>query len=76
MIADPYELYRFLVTPGIEISSLLFAGDEVVWVKRRYVEDEENMPVLHHTNEIIGAYVTTGARLKLHPHTRLEKKDV
>jgi hypothetical protein len=30
------------------------------------VEEEENMPVLRHTNEVIGAFVTTGARLKLY----------
>jgi hypothetical protein len=58
MIADPQELYRFLATPGTEVTNLLFAGNEVVWVTWRYVEEEENMPVLRHTNEVIGAYVT------------------
>jgi len=29
------------------------------------VEEEENMPGLRHTNEVIGAYVTTGALLNL-----------
>ena len=66
MIADPQELFRFLATPGIEVTNLLFAGDEVVWVTWKYMEEEENMPVLRHTNEVIGAYVTTGARLKLY----------
>jgi len=66
MIADPQELFRFLATPGIELTNLLFAGDEVVWVTWKYVEEEENMPVLRHTNEVISAYVTTGARLKLY----------
>jgi hypothetical protein len=42
----------------------LFAGDEVVWSMWKYVEQEENMPGLRHTNEVIGAYVTTAARLK------------
>jgi hypothetical protein len=55
MIADPYDLYRFLATPGIEVSSLLFAGDEVVWATWRHVEEEDNMPALRHTNEVIGS---------------------
>jgi hypothetical protein len=54
--------------PGIEVTILLFAGDEVVWVTWRYVEEEENMPVLRHSNEVISAYVTTGARLKLYTY--------
>jgi len=61
MIAVTQELYRFLATPGIEVTNLLFAGDEVVWVTWKYMEEVENMPVLRHTNEVIGAYVTTGA---------------
>ena len=32
MIPDPQELYRFLATTGIEVTNLLFAGDEMVWV--------------------------------------------
>jgi hypothetical protein len=32
MIADSQELFLFLATPGIEVTTLLFAGDEVVWV--------------------------------------------
>jgi hypothetical protein len=65
MIADPQELFRFLAMPGREVTYLLFAGDDVVWVIWKYVKEEENMPVLRHTNEVIFAYVTTGARLKL-----------
>ena len=68
MISDPQELFRFLATPEIEVNNLLFAGDEVVWVTWKYVEEEQNMPVLRHTNEVIGAYVTTGARLKLYTY--------
>ena len=30
------------------------------------MKEEENMPFLRHTNEVIGSYVTTGARLKLY----------
>ena len=67
LITDPQVLYRFLVTPGIELTNLSFAGEEVVWVMWRYVE-EENMSVLRHTNEFIGAYVKTGALLKLYTY--------
>jgi hypothetical protein len=31
MISDSQELYRFLITPGIEVTNLLFDSDEVVW---------------------------------------------
>ena len=68
VIADPQELFRFLATPGIEVTNLLFAGDEVVWITWKYMEEEENMLVLRHTNEVIGAYVTTGARVKLYTY--------
>ena len=36
LISDPQELYRFLVTPGIEVANLLFAGDAVFWVTLRH----------------------------------------
>ena len=68
MIADPQEIFRFLATPGIDVTNPMFAGDEVVWVSWKYMEEKENMPVLRHTNEVIGAYVTTGARLKLYTY--------
>ena len=59
MIAEPQELIRFLTTPGIEVTNLLFAVDEVVWVTCKYEEEEENVPILHHTNEVF--YVRAGA---------------
>ena len=65
LITDPQELYRLLSTPGIEVTNLLFASDDVVWVSWRY-RDEELADTLPHTNEGIGAYVTTGARLRLY----------
>jgi hypothetical protein len=68
IVVDPHELDRFLATSCTEIIKLFFAGDEVVWVTWRYVEEEENMPVLRHTNEVMVAYVTTGARLKLYTY--------
>jgi hypothetical protein len=66
-MADPQKLYRLLATPGIEVTNLHFVGDEVVWVTWKCAE-EENMPVLRHTDEVIGAYVTTGGRLKLYSY--------
>jgi len=58
-------MYCFLPTPGIEVVYLVFASDNVFWLswKRRA---EEDVPNLRHTNEIIGAYVTAGARIHLH----------
>ena len=32
LISDPQELYRFLATPMIEVTNLLYAGDSVVWL--------------------------------------------
>jgi hypothetical protein len=64
MISDPQELCSFLTTPGKEVADLLFASDEVVWASWRYI-DEENIPSLSHTNELIGAIVTAGSRLHL-----------
>ena len=67
MISDPYELYRFLATPGIEVTNLMFASDDVVWASWRFIE-EEMIPNLRHTNEVIGAYVTAAARLHLYSY--------
>jgi hypothetical protein len=66
MIADPHELYKILATTGVEVTHLLFASDDVVCVTWRFSEDE-NIPGLRHTNKVIGAYVTAGARLKYIP---------
>jgi hypothetical protein len=74
MIADPHERFRFLATPGVKVTNLVFAGDDVVWVTWKYVEEEENMPALRHTKEVIGAYVTTEARLKLYTYLDSLKK--
>jgi hypothetical protein len=46
----------------------LFADDAVVCATWSYVEEEENMPALRHKNEVIVAYVTTGARLKFYTY--------
>jgi hypothetical protein len=44
---------------------LLFASDEVVWVSWRN-SGEEQVLNLKHTNEVLGACVTAGARLRLY----------
>jgi len=65
LISEPGELYRFLVTPGAEVQNMLFASDDVVWISWQYSADER-VPSLRHTNEVIGAYVTAGARIHLY----------
>jgi hypothetical protein len=67
IISDPQELYRFLATPGIEVATLLFAGDSVSWILWRHAE-ETHVPNLRHTNEVIASCVTAGARLHLYPY--------
>jgi hypothetical protein len=64
MISDTQELYRFLATPGLEVTSLMFARDEVVWISWRFT-DEEKIPKLKRTKEVLGAYLTASARLRL-----------
>jgi hypothetical protein len=61
VIADLQELFRFLATPSIEVTNLLFAVDEVLWAKWNYMGEQGNMPVLRHTNEEIGVYVRPGS---------------
>jgi hypothetical protein len=74
MISDPQDLYRFLATPGIEVANLLFASDKFVWASCRYM-DEDKIPYLRHTKEVIGAFVTSGARLHLNSYLdRLREK--
>jgi len=69
LISDPHELYRFLVTPGIEVRNMVFANDDVVWISWRF-SSEERVPSLSYTNEVMGAYVTAGA--KIHPYKYME----
>jgi hypothetical protein len=40
LISEPGELYRFLVTPGIEVQNMLFASDDVVWITWQHFADE------------------------------------
>jgi len=65
IIKESKELYGFLSTPGIEVMNLVLASDDVVWIAWKYRE-EKQVPSLRHTNEVIGAYVTSGARIHLY----------
>ena len=65
IIKEPKDLYGFLSTPGIDVMNLVIASDDVVWNSWKYGA-EGNVPSLRHTNEVIGAYVTAGARIHLY----------
>jgi hypothetical protein len=76
LISDPQELYMFLVTPGIEVCNIQFASNAVVWISWRFC-NEKLAPNLRHSNEVIGAYVTTGARIHLYSYLdRLEERAI
>jgi len=61
-MTEPKDLYGFLATPGVGVLNLAFASDEVVYISWKY-DAEEDVPNLHHTNEVIRAYLTTGAKI-------------
>jgi len=65
VISEPKQRYRFLARPGIEVTNLAFASDDVVWISWKS-EAEEPVPNLLHTNEVVGAYVTAGAGIQLY----------
>jgi hypothetical protein len=67
LISNPQELHKFLATPGIEVVNLLFASDHFVWNSWTYAA-EGKIPNLPHTNEVIGSYVTAGARIYLYAY--------
>jgi hypothetical protein len=56
-----------MATPGIEIESLVFASDRAVRAFWKFIE-EEKITNLKHTNEVIGAYFTTGSRIHLYKY--------
>ena len=47
--------------------NLLFASDHVVWVSWTYAA-EVRIPTLPQTNEVIGSFVTAGARIHLYAY--------
>jgi len=65
LISEPGEQYRFLVTPGVEVQNILFATDDVVRISWQHSANER-VPSFRLTNEVIGAYVTAGARIHLY----------
>jgi len=65
LIMEPKELYGFLATPGVEVMNIAFASYDVVGISCKYGA-QEDVPNLRHTNEVIGAYVTAGARINLY----------
>ena len=56
-----------MATPGNEVLHLVFANEEVVWVSWKFTA-EERVPSRRHTNKVIVAYVTAGARIHLYRH--------
>jgi hypothetical protein len=74
LISDAQELYKFLATSDIEVCSMQFASDSVVWIAWRYAE-QDDVPNLPHTNDVIGSFVTAGARIHLYGYLdRLGKR--
>jgi hypothetical protein len=65
IIKEPNELYRFLATPDVEVTNSAYASDDLVWLSWK-LSAEEHVPNLPHTNVVIGAYVTAGARIHLY----------
>jgi hypothetical protein len=53
LISEPHELYRFLVTPGIEVMNMMFASDDVVWISWQFCS--ELVINLRNTKEVIAA---------------------
>ena len=54
----------------------MFASDDVVCLSWKHVA-EEDVPSLRHTNVVIGAYVTAGARIHLYRYLdRLQEKAI
>ena len=66
LVFDQQELYRFLATPDVEVSSLLFVGNQAVWISWQH--SERHAPTLKHANDVIACYVTAGARMHLYTY--------
>jgi len=76
IITESHELYRFLATPDVEVTNLAFDSDDVIWLSWK-VSAEENVPFLPHTNEVMGPYVSAGARIHLYSFLdRLQEKAI
>jgi len=76
VITEPKEMYNCLATPGIEVTNLAFANDDVVSISWKH-SAEKHVPNLRHTNEVIDAYITAGARIHLYRYLdRLGEKSL
>jgi hypothetical protein len=54
----------------------MFASDDVVWISWQF-SSEERVPSVRHTNEVIGVFVTAGARIHLYSYLdRLQDKAI
>jgi len=54
----------------------VFASDDVVWLSWKHGA-EEDVSSLRHTNEVLGAYVTAGARIHLYSYLdRLQERAI
>jgi hypothetical protein len=65
LISDRQELCRVLASADIEVCNMLFANDKVLWIAWRNA-DADIVPNLPHTNDVIGSFVTAGARIHLY----------
>jgi len=74
IITEPKDLYGFLSTNGIWVMNVAFACNDVLWISRKYVA-EEHVPSLRHTDDVIGAYVTAGARVYLYRYLDLLREN-
>jgi hypothetical protein len=69
-------MYRFLATPGVEVTNLAFATNDVVRLSWK-LSAEEYVPYLTHTNVVIGDYVTADARIHLYSFLdRLQENEI
>jgi hypothetical protein len=74
VIAEHKGLCEFLINPDIEVMNMVSASDYVVWLSWKYAA-EEHVQILRHTNEVIGSYVTAGARIHLYRYDdRLQER--
>jgi hypothetical protein len=59
------ELYSSLAAADIEVCSMQFASEIIVWIAWRNA-DVFSVPNLPHTNDVIGSFVTAGAPIPLY----------
>jgi hypothetical protein len=60
--------------PGIEVTNMIFASDQLVWISWRFA-DNEHVLSLRHNNDVVFSFVTAGARIHLYSYLdRLQDK--